>query len=185
MPVNPRRRMPRRAVRQAGAGLIEVLVALLLLSVAVLGAAGMYLRSIEYTVDAERRQAASTVASELMETMRGDAATVLLANGEPKTDLGGYLKPRGMLVEPGTDGDCQPLPSAPGKRLGCWGARAKKLIPDLDDALIKDRFAVDLDPASGAISITVAWTVPNGRCLKDEAHADDDAHCTFTLRSRV
>jgi type IV pilus modification protein PilV len=75
--------------RQAGMSLIEVLMAVLLVSIGLLGAAGMHVRAIQYTSDTERRQMASMVASELMETMRGDTLTLLQGNGVPKTDLGG------------------------------------------------------------------------------------------------
>ncbi len=170
--------------RQRGAGLIEVLVAVLLVSIGLLGATGMHVRSIEYTIDTEQRQMASTVASELMETMRGDTATVLEATGEPKTDLGGYGKEAGTELAEVENADCQPLTSDPAKRLGCWGARAKLAIPGLDDDLIKDHFAVGLDAASGVISITVAWKVKKGQCLDKDAN-EDDTYCTFTLQSRL
>lgn len=170
-------------VRQQGFSLIEVLIAALLVSIGLLGAAGMHMRAIDYTMDTERRQMASTVASELMETMRGDTTTVLLANGAPKTDLGGYKKDAATALTSVTSAECQPLPSEPAKRLNCWGARAKQVIPELNDDLIKDHFAVGVD-ANNVISITVAWPVKKGQCL-DKNGKDDDAYCTYKLQSRL
>jgi len=169
--------------RQAGLSLIEVLVAILLVSIGLLGAAGMHVRSIEYTVDTERRQMAAMVASELMETMRGDTATILQADGTPKADLGGYAKEADAELPAVTQDDCQPLAAEPDKRLGCWGVRAKQLMPELADAeeLIASHFAVGLDAISGVISVTVAWPVKKGQCLD----GNDNEYCTYTLQSRL
>lgn len=176
------RRLP-PPTRQQGFSLIEVLIAALLVSIGLLGAAGMHMRAIDYTMDTERRQMASTVASELMETMRGDTTSVLLANGVPKTDLGGYKKDAGTELSTVASADCQPLAADPAKRLGCWGARAKQVIPELTDSLIKDHFAVGVD-ANNVISITVAWPVKKGQCL-DKNGKDDDVYCTYKLQSRL
>ncbi len=176
-------RRPPPPTRQHGFSLIEVLVAALLVSIGLLGAAGMHMRAIDYTMDTERRQMASTVASELMETMRGDTATVLLADGVPKTDLGGYKKDAATALSTVTSAECQPLPSEPAKRLDCWGARARQVIPELTDELVNDHFAVGVD-ANNVISITVAWPVKKGQCL-DKNGKDDDAYCTYKLQSRL
>lgn len=170
--------------RQAGFSLIEVLVAALVVSIGLLGAAGMHMRAIEYTVDTERRQMASMVAAELMETMRGDTATALQPDGVPKADLGGYRKVAGDALPSAASTDCQPLSSAPAKRLGCWGIRAKQVIPELTDGFLTSYFAVGVDAVSGVISITVAWPVKKGQCLDKDGN-DDDTHCTFTLQSRL
>ncbi len=174
------RRSP-SSTSQQGFSLIEVLVAALLVSIGLLGAAGMHMRAIEYTVDTERRQMAAMVAAELMETMRGDTATALLASGQPKTDLGGYTKQTGTALPTSANADCQPLASEPAKRLGCWGNRAKQVIPELTDSLITSNFSIGADAVSGVISITVAWPVKKGQCLD----GNDNEYCSFTLQSRL
>lgn len=177
------RRLP-PPTRQQGFSLIEVLIAALLVSIGLLGAAGMHMRAIDYTMDTERRQMASMVASELMETMRGDTTTVLLASGDPKTDLGGYKKDADTELPVVTSADCQPLASAPDKRLGCWGARAKQVIPELTDEFMNKYFAVGVDATTRVVSITVAWPVKKGQCLDKDGN-DNDVHCTYTLQSRL
>lgn len=167
--------------RQAGLSLIEVLMAVLLVSIGLLGAAGMHVRSIQFTTDTERRQMASMVASELMETMRGDTRTILQADGAPKADLGGYAKAAGAEVSSVNTSDCQPLAATPAKRLGCWGARAKQLMPELSDALVTSNFVVGLDATSGVVSVTVAWPVKKGECLD----GTDNDFCSYILRSRL
>jgi type IV pilus assembly protein PilV len=69
----------------------------------------------------------------------------------------------------------------PVKRLGCWGIRAKQVIPELTDALITQQFSVGADAASGVVQVTVAWPVKKGQCLD----GSDNEYCTFTLRSRL
>ncbi|MGJ7527002.1 type IV pilus modification protein PilV [Variovorax sp. GB1P17] len=167
--------------RQAGLSLIEVLMAVLLVSIGLLGAAGMHVRAIQFTTDTERRQMASMVASELMETMRGDTLTVLQTNGTPKADLGGYAKAMGTELDAVTVNDCQPLAAIPAKRLGCWGARARQLMPELPAALVTSNFVVGLDAGNGVISVTVAWPVKKGQCLD----GTDNDFCSYTLRSRL
>jgi type IV pilus assembly protein PilV len=169
------------ASRQAGLSLIEVLMAVLLVSIGLLGAAGMHVRAIGFSTDTERRQMASMVASEMMETMRGDTLTALDANGAPKADLGGYAKAAGAELAAVIANDCQPLAANPAKRLGCWGARAKQLMPELPDALVASNFVVGLDAASGVISVTVAWPVKKGQCLD----GTENDFCSYTLRSRL
>lgn len=167
--------------RQQGFSLIEVLVAALLVSIGLLGALRMHVRAIEYTVDTERRQMAAMVASELMEMMRSDIGTVLEGGSETKADLGGYKKNAGTALPVSASGDCYPLASNPSKRLGCWGVRAKQVIPELTDGLIDSHFVVGVDAASNLVSVTVAWPVKKGQCL-DES---DNEYCTYTLQTRL
>ncbi|WP_313296521.1 type IV pilus modification protein PilV [Diaphorobacter sp.] len=171
----------RHRVRQQGAGLIEVLVAVLVVTVGLLGAAGMHLRSVEYTLDTERRQMAAMVAAELLETMRSDSNTVLdWATGLPKSDLGGYQKDASDELTTVTEEDCRPLATSPAKRLGCWGERAKKLMPEVSDDLLTDHFVVHA-AATGVVSVTVAWPVKAGQCLD----GTENEFCTYTLQSRI
>lgn len=167
--------------RQSGAGLIEVLVAVLLVAVGLLGSVSMHVRSIDYTMDTERRQMASALASELLETMRSDTARILDAKGMPRQDLGGYQKAASTALQAVEPADCQPLAAEPAKRLGCWGQRAMQLMPELSAEQITSAFAVDADISSGLVSVTVAWPVKKGQCL----NGADDEYCTFTLRSRL
>ena len=83
---------------QRGVGMIEVLVAVLLVSFGVLGAVAMHVRAVEFTTDTQQRQMASDIASSLMETMRSDYKNTLDAKGMPRTDLGGYAKAAGTAL---------------------------------------------------------------------------------------
>ena len=66
VPVRPRR-APARAAR--GTTMIEVLIALLILSFGVLGIAALHSRAVQYSLDAEDRNRAALLANELASTM--------------------------------------------------------------------------------------------------------------------
>ncbi|MBF5005085.1 type IV pilus modification protein PilV [Diaphorobacter caeni] len=169
--------------RQRGAGLIEVLVAVLVVTLGLLGAAGMHVRSVDFTMDTERRQMASMVATELLETMRSDTANILEANGLPKDKLGGYEKQAGDDMPSVTPNDCKPLSTEAAKRVGCWGERAKTLMPELAaNTDVLEKFSVTATSA-GIITVTVAWPMKKGQCLDKDG--ENDEFCTFTLRSRL
>ena len=174
--------------QQTGVGLIEVLIAVLLVAFGLLGAAGMQARSISYTLDTERRQMASTVAVDLLEMMRSDASNVLKADGTPKDNLGGYQKAKGAALPAvtvnNTANECKSTVVAVDKRMGCWGARAKRLMPELTDDLITSQYSVSAS-ANGVVSVVVAWPVKKGQCLSSDATSADNEYCTFKLQSRL
>src|SRR5256885_9661493 len=77
----------------------------------------------------------------LLETLRGDTATVLDAKGSPVAELGGYQKLEGAAM-PAAPAACQPLPQPREQRLACWGDRARKLVPDLTADRIDSSFEI-------------------------------------------
>lgn len=66
MPFRPLRLPPRS---QRGSTLVEVLIALLVLSVGVIGMAALHGRAIQYAIDAEDRNRAALLANELASQM--------------------------------------------------------------------------------------------------------------------
>lgn len=65
--------------RHAGVSLIEVLVALLVVSLGMLGATGLQLAARRGTVDADQRSLAGTLAHDLVERMRANNSAAALA----------------------------------------------------------------------------------------------------------
>ena len=160
-----------------------MLVAVLVVTLGLLGAAGMHVRSVDFTMDTERRQMASMVASELLETMRSDAVNILDINGLPKDKLGGYEKQAGDGMPSVVPNDCKPLTADAAKRVGCWGERAKTLMPELAaNADVMEKFSVTATN-TGIITVVVAWSAKKGQCL--EKDGGEDEFCTFKLRSRL
>ena len=170
---------------QRGVGMIEVLVAVLLVSFGVLGAVAMHVRDVEFTTDTQQRQMASDIASSLMETMRSDYKNTLDAKGMPRTDLGGYAKAAGTAFGAVETADCTtPDVADPAKRRNCWGLRAMQLMPSLTTNLLTQRFVVKAD-ANGVVTVTVAWPVKKGQCLGTNVNDSENEYCTFSLQSRL
>jgi len=171
---------PQQRSRAAGFSLLEVLVSILVLSIGMLGAAGMFTRAMDYSIDTERRQMAATLASEFMETLRADAPRVLDDKGVPRSHLGGYAKAAGD--DPG--GSCDSASITPTNRLACWKQRAQELMPEIAavDNFFRKHFVVA--ESSGVVAITVAWPVKKGQCLSEDL-PDDTDYCTYTLKSKL
>ena len=172
--------------QQRGVGMIEVLIAVLLVSFGVLGAIAMHVRTVEFTTDTQQRQMASDIASSLMETMRSDYKNTLDAKGMPRTDLGGYAKAAGTAFGAVETADCTtPDVADPAKRRNCWGLRAMQLMPSLTADLMTQQFAVKADASTGVVTVTVAWPVKVGQCLGTDVKDLEHAYCTFSLQSRL
>lgn len=73
---------PARSARHAarGTSLVEVLVALLVLSFGVLGMAALHARALQFGIDAEDRNRAALLASEIVSTMWLQGSTALPAS---------------------------------------------------------------------------------------------------------
>lgn len=81
--------------RQAGISLIEVLVAMLVMTLALLGAAALQLNSLKYTDSARLRTQASFIAYDMMERIRANnAGNYVLANLNAAPTAGSLTDPR-------------------------------------------------------------------------------------------
>ena len=174
-----------------GSTLIEVLVCILLISLGLLGAAGMQARAIGHAADTTQRQAAAVLADELLEIMRADPASVLDAAGKPRTGSG-YLFGPGMddtqktARLPKANTSCQPFPMDADSRLTCWFKRVQEVIPAVENTLLKEQFRVQADAATSIWTIQIAWPVEAGQCLQANAAKTgitDDEFCTYTVQS--
>ncbi|MDR2061241.1 MAG: type IV pilus modification protein PilV, partial [Acinetobacter sp.] len=59
-------------IKQQGVGLVEVLVALVLLAISVLGFAALQLRAVDSSLEANKQVIALTIARDLAEKMRAN-----------------------------------------------------------------------------------------------------------------
>jgi len=165
--------IPKQRNRVGGFSLLEVLVSILVLSIGLLGAAGMLTRAIENSTDTERRQMAAMLASEFMETMRADVSHIFDQNGTLKNDLGGYV------TDGISSGICDSTSNEPSSRLQCWAKRTKELMPEIENV----KHSIVLESA-GIVSVTVVWPVKEGQCLADDLPPNAD-YCYYTLRSKL
>jgi len=163
---------------------MEVLVALLVLAIGLLGAAGMFTRAIASTIDTERRQMAVMLTGELMETLRGQATHIVDSDGTLKAELGGYAKAKGASLK-GVD-TCLPTSTEADKRLICWSHRVRQLMPETGPGLdfIHAHFSIVQETAD-IVAITVAWPVKAGQCLAADDIDGQATYCSYTLRSKL
>ena len=141
-----RNSLKRKAHRQAGFSLVEVLITLVIMSVGMLGIAGLYVQSMQAGRTSMLRHHAVTLA--------GDVADRIRAN---PTAAVAYIDPLGAdnnCVLGGTD--CTPAQMAAHDIL-LWKAQASETLPGGDVTIV-------FTAANGFVppnyQITVSWTEP-------------------------
>ena len=178
--------MTRRGL--AGISLIEVLVALLVICVGVLGMLAMQGRAIAYSQDMAVRGTAAALADELMETLRTDLYSTQDA-GTPLTPPASsdYYKATGSAF-PAAPSSCASLAAlSASQRLGCWAQRVRQALPDAASLMSSDFHICRSNGAStcsgtgSAIEIQLAWRVKSGECL-EASPGSDPTICHYVLR---
>lgn len=182
--------MNKRALcHSAGFTMIEVLVALLLIVVGVLGMVALQSKAIPYTQDSVQRNTAIMLADDLLELIR-------TTQGDSTQSIKSFQKAPGAAF-PATTTACVPTPTSINDRLACWAKRAATALPGASDnggALMTNSFYVcwsttpgDVSTSSCAsgneIEIQLAWTVKSGECL--DATSTNTAICTYKVRTRL
>lgn len=103
-----------RGRRQRGFTLVEVLVALIVLAIGLLGLAQLQARGLKFNQDAYVRSQATTLAYEIIDRMRSNRDSAELYES---TDPGGpYV--------------CDPTTSSPAMDLQCWYERVNLTLPN-------------------------------------------------------
>ncbi|MGW8247736.1 MAG: type IV pilus modification protein PilV [Acidiferrobacterales bacterium] len=125
--------------RQAGASMIEVLVALLILSIGLLGLAMLQGKTLRVNSDAMFRSQATLLANEIIESMRANTTGA---------NTGLYKNMSG--TKPSACGSCSGYTKAANDDLRAWyDAQA--------DTLPAPSSTIDYDPISGKYTITMIW----------------------------
>lgn len=154
--------------KQKGVGLVEVLVALVLLAISVLGFAALQLRAIDSSFEANKQVLATTIARDLAERMRAN----------PQATRAGKYKVKAVEV-PKTD-------------VSTVADKPEKIaLQDLQNAALEAKnngmnLAVDQCPTgNNRQCIYVAWDETNlagdqgiATCIKDGAYVSG-SHCLF------
>lgn len=161
-----------------GFTLIEILVALLVLAIGVLGTLALQARSLQQTQDAHLRGNAVMLANDLLELMRSN----------PAAGPSGYLKARGTGF-PAAPADCAERdrsaggPAVAQADLGCWRQKVERLLPVDADLLgrleVCRTRAVDRCAADGsAVLIRLLWSDRrSGLCAQGV--------CSYVLRAEL
>lgn len=174
--------------RSAGFSLIEVLVALLVTCVGVLGMLAMQTRTIGYAQDTLLRSNAAELADELMEMMRADIYSTQdgsAAQVVPPASWG-YYKAAGASF-PAAPGSCASLSTlTASQRLACWAQRVNQALPGAADLasefhVCRTNGSSTCSGSGSAIEIQLAWRVKAGECL-DASATGDDTICRYVLR---
>lgn len=177
-----------------GFSLIEVLVALLLTTVGVLGMVALQARSIHYTQDSVQRNTAVELANDLVEIIRANPQE-LFSNTPPKSPMNSGMKSSSSFYKSaGQDfssrQDCVASPTRIAKtaqeQRDCWADKVEAALPGGTDLFDSDMYICrssspgKCNAAGSMIEIRLAWQVREGACL--DAAEPDATVCTYTVR---
>lgn len=156
---------------ERGVSLIEVMVAVLVFSVGLLGIAMLQMRGAQFTKDSSSRTAAIVLARSLAESMRANASVAIPADGTASA----YIYDGSKTY---SKDDCATTnlttPADVAKRdLACWQlALAANLPPPPTGGKVA---TVTKDASLGTLVIRVSWTG-----VADNADADASQSYSFT-----
>ena len=143
----------RRRSRQDGVGLIEVLIAVLVLSVGFLAAAQMQVKAMRYSQSAYFRSQANMMLKDIVDRMRSNRAGVLAGHYDNAT----ITNDRTMPACVGDDLPCSPADLA-AKDLYEWSANLYPPSAAVNAApLLPGSAGGSITPNSGVYDIAVQW----------------------------
>ena len=181
--------------RTEGFSLIEVLMALLLTTVGVLGMVALQGRSIQYTQDSAQRNTAVELVNDLVEIIRANPKEVF-NSVPPASPMNNGIKGSSLFFKNKTQtfsnredcvSDSGELPSTAQELRDCWAKRVEEQLPDGAALLTSDMY-VCRSAAVGQctqnqgsmIEIQLAWRVRPGACL--DAVDPNATICTYRVR---
>lgn len=174
-----------------GFSMIEILVALVLTSIGILGAATLQNKGIQYAQDATNRNNAATLANDLIEIMRAHRTSFLATTDQlhilADTDL--YASTGKLKVTAASCVD-NTVPQTLAAQSSCWLKQVEAALPGGSSATIQNQIkvcpshsAASKDCASAdfrgrSLMITVAWQVKPGECMD----GSNNAFCSYSTR---
>lgn len=183
--------------RTEGFSMIEVLIALVVVCIGVLGMAALQGKTLRYTNEAGNRNAAAMLATDLIEMMRSNRGQLIDSTGKLSTDSA-YFKTAGNEFPTTRTSACRDAngctPSQLAEdQLAGWVQQVRRTLPiGDDDELLKNQYVIcatrnptAATPCSqngSAILIQLAWlgkdACPSGQtCLSlDADHQIGRAH---------
>lgn len=170
-----------------GFSLIEALIALVLISVGVLGMVALQGRAIQYTQDSVQRNNAAMLANDLVEMIRAKAKP-----DEPPglSGVWGFSKAAAAAF-PTKPTTCTPMPAGASDQLACWAHdRVVTALPDAASLFTNEYHICRTDTAGtcngngDTVEIQLAWRVKSGECL-DASATGDVTVCRYRLMTRI
>jgi len=151
---------PRSA--QGGFSLIEVLIALLVLALGLLGLAFLQVLNVRYTNSAEHRTMATNLATEVVDMMRSNPRHMVLYNRLTEASFAAYAVPATGCSAVGDDA------ATALKNLDRWRCDVKSQLPDGRGSVV----VVGNDAAGYTATVTVSWVDDVGREDDGASNAD-------------
>ncbi|WP_242674766.1 type IV pilus modification protein PilV [Phytopseudomonas daroniae] len=179
-----------------GFSLIEVLVALLLTTVGVLGMVALQGRSVQYAQDSVQRNVAVDLASELVEIIRAYPEETF-SNTAPAAPMNSGLTSSSIFYKTkaqdfSSSADCVATDTIVAKtakeQRDCWASRVKALLPGGSTVFVSDTYicrsssAGNCNNQGSMIEIRLAWQVREGACLDAADTSNTSTVCTYTVR---
>ena len=177
--------------RHKGFSLIEVLVALLLTTVGVLGMVALQSKGIRYTQDAINRNNAASLTNDLIEIMRQYPDEFWEDNyNRLRNTTALFSASGGLLID---EDSCDDDPQNLAEHAGCWVQRMESTLPGGATDAVKGQikicpsFMLDgngvIECAGGnfmgsSMGILLAWEVLKGECMD----GSDGTVCTYQTR---
>lgn len=180
-----------------GFSLIEVLVALLLTTLGILGMVALQGRSVQYTQDAVQRNVAVDLANQLVDIIRANPGEVFdrtvpqnaMNSGIKSTSI--FFKSKGSSFA--NAADCAATASKPPQtakeQRDCWASRVQALLPGGAAAFSNEGYicrssqAGSCDGKGSMLEIRLAWQAKKGACPDNSTSVPvNRTICTYTIR---
>ena len=183
--------------RHGGFSLIEVLVALLLTTVGILGMVALQGRSVQYTQDAVQRNVAVDLVNQLVDMIRANPAEVFdrtvpqnaMNSGIKSTSIFFKSKGSGFANTAVCAATAGKPPQTAKEQRDCWASRVQALLPggaapfDSEAYICRSSQAGTCDGKGSMLEIRLAWQARQDACPDDSANAPKDRTiCTYTIR---
>ncbi|MEN0107968.1 MAG: type IV pilus modification protein PilV [Pseudomonas sp.] len=187
-PALPSANNRRQPSAMAGFSMIEVLIALLVLCIGLLGMVSLQGRGLQLAQAANQRSTAVMLAQDLVEMMRSNPEAAL--NNHLFSSASSYYKAAGSEFTSTTVANCANLDRSAGgstiasQDFGCWLQEVQSLLP-VTSGLLKSNFTICPSKqenscssgSSSVVMIQLAWQDKSGACTDDI--------CYYRLRAEL
>jgi type IV pilus assembly protein PilV len=180
-----------------GFSLIEVLVALLLTTVGVLGMVALQGRGVQYTQDSLQRNVAVDLTNELIEIIRASPEE-MFEKTVPKEAMNSDIREASIFFKSAGADFSDPAscvatasrtPQTAKEQRDCWASRTKSLLPGGSSVFVNESYICQssamgtCDSKGSIIEIRLAWQVRENSCPDtSESAPEDKSVCTYTVR---
>ncbi|WP_339414400.1 type IV pilus modification protein PilV [Pseudomonas sp. EA_35y_Pfl2_R5] len=181
-------------INNKGFSLIEVLVALLLTTIGILGMVALQGRSIQYTQDSVQRNTAVELTNDLIEVMRANP-NELFNMAPPQFPMNSGIKENSIFFKAKGEAldnreDCvlnaNTIPKTAKELRDCWAENVEAKLPGGEEIFESNVYVCRsstpgaCDNKGSMLEVQLAWQTQEGGCLDS---ADTDASvCTYSIR---